>query len=61
MTLIAEEDGILHRDGIILCPFTKGDKIYKQDDVEIMYCTEEEALSKGLLLELPPLDGYDDI
>jgi len=61
MTLIAEEDGILHRKGIILGPFSKGDKIYKQEDVEIMYCTEREALDSGLMLGLPPLDEHDDI
>jgi hypothetical protein len=54
--IIAEEDGILHREGIILGSFAKGDKIYKQETVEIMYCTEEEALNNGLILGLPPTE-----
>jgi hypothetical protein len=54
--MIAEEDGILHREGIILGSFAKGDRIYKQETVEIMYCTVEEALNNGLMLGLPPTE-----
>lgn len=54
--IIAEEDGILHRDGIILGSFMKGDRIYKQETIEIMYCTEEEALNNGLMLGLSPTE-----
>lgn len=54
--IIAEEDGIFHQDGVILSSFIKGDKIYKQETVEIMYCTAEEALTNGLMLGLPPTD-----
>ena len=46
--IITEEDGILHKNGIILGSFIKGDKNYKQDNIEITYCTEEEALQNGL-------------
>jgi hypothetical protein len=54
--IIAEEAGILHRERIILGSFAKGDRIYKQETIEIMYCTEEEALNNGLMLGLPPIE-----